>query len=345
MIRLAPLLLLAGCLGPAPADTPRALFDQLWTDFDARYALFEARGVDWDDAHDAWSPEVDDTTSDDDLFEALFGLVAETGDDHVYLARFDARGNPTRVVTAGRLGGETRDDFDVEQITARVDLPGLAGGGRLRWGRLSDRVGWLHVASFDGAAPGDRPDAWTRDVEVALDDLGVDALVVDVRQNGGGRGANALAIASVLVRAPADVFRVRTRNGPEHDDFDVPTTWRVTPTGDRAPAHVVLLTDRFTMSAAETFVAALRTRPDVVHVGETTTGALSAKSHERQLANGWAYTVSVQDFRLPDGTSPEGVGFAPDVWADNTPEAVAAGADPMLDRALAEAEARLDGGR
>lgn len=337
---LLPLVGLVGCLGPRPDASPAGVFDALWSDFDARYALFSAREVDWEAARARWEPAVHPGMDDDALFDTLHGLLAETGDDHVYLARVEADGEVSRLVTAGRLGDETRDDFDRAAVEARVDDLGVGAEGRLSWGRLGPGVGWLHVASFDGTAAGDRPDAWTDEVERALAELhDVEALVVDVRNNGGGRGANALAVAGALVEAPAEVFRVRTRAGPDHDDFDAPVSWSVVPRG-LAPPPVVLLTNRFTMSAAETFTAALRTRAGTVHVGETTTGALSAMSHERVLPNGWAYTVSVQDFRLPDGASPEGVGFPPDVAVDNTAEDIAAGRDPMLDRALALAEGR-----
>lgn len=333
------LLLLCSC---GPEASPGAVFDALWADFDARYALFEARAVDWDAARARWEPRLVGVDSDDALFEVLFGLLRETGDDHVYLARFDDAGHPTRVVTAGRLGGQRRDDFSLPLVEQRLEGAAVGGGGRLRWGRLSPRVGWLHVTSLDGATGGTAPDAWTAELSRALEALdGTSALVLDLRNNGGGRAANALAIASALVERPAPVFTVRTRNGPARDAFDAPTRWDVVPRDGHAPPRaLVLLTNRFTMSAAETLVAAVLTRGDVVHVGETTTGALSAKSHERQLPNGWSYTISVQDFRLPDGTSPEGVGFIPAIAVDNTTDDLSAGRDPMLERALAEAEAR-----
>lgn len=329
-------VLLAGCGAPVSSGE---VYDALWRDFDARYALFDARGIDWDAADARWRPLAEAATDDDALFVALRGLLEETRDDHVYLARFTPEGGVARLVTAGRLGGEQRGSFDARLVHQRLRAPGSGGEGRLSWGLLDDDVAWLHLADFAGNAAGDLPDGWTRDARRALEALGSPrTVVVDVRHNGGGRAANALALAALFVQAPAPVFDVRTRAGPARDAFDAPVRWWVQPAaGHTAPQRVILLTDRFTMSAAETFTAALRTRGDVVQVGETTTGALSAKSHERTLPNGWAYTVSVQDFRDPDGSSPEGRGYAPHLAVKGRREDVAAEQDPVLDAALERA--------
>jgi carboxyl-terminal processing protease len=58
----------------------------------------------------------------------------------------------------------------------------------------------------------------------------------------------------------------------------------------------------------------MRELPHVTHLGETTAGAFS-DAILRETYYGWAYTISVGDYRAADGESYEGVGLVPDAPA------------------------------
>src|SRR5690606_33466582 len=70
-----------GMVACAPADDAEALYDALWSDFDALYGPFAQRGVDWDAAGDRWRP----LAERGDAWSAATGLLAELDDGHVKL--------------------------------------------------------------------------------------------------------------------------------------------------------------------------------------------------------------------------------------------------------------------
>jgi len=61
--------------------------------------------------------------------------------------------------------------------------------------------------------------------------------------------------------------------------------------GLRYTDPIALLTNRRTFSAAESFVLAMRTLPQVTIVGDTTGGGSGNPLH-RELPNGWGLSVS-----------------------------------------------------
>jgi hypothetical protein len=68
---------------PEPENDPVAVFDQFWNDFNEYYANFEERGIDWDSMKQVYAPQVNQETSDDELFTILTALVKPLDDGHV----------------------------------------------------------------------------------------------------------------------------------------------------------------------------------------------------------------------------------------------------------------------
>jgi C-terminal processing protease CtpA/Prc len=126
----------------------------------------------------------------------------------------------------------------------------------------------------------------------------------------------------------------RFRNGPGHADFTAPFEWYVAPEGKtRYTGPVVLLTNRTTQSAGETFTLAMRQITSVTQVGDSTYGIFS-DNPQRELPNGWIFTVSTGDFRAADGRNYEGIGLAPQVLVQNRRAEVEAGQDKALEKAI-----------
>jgi C-terminal processing protease CtpA/Prc len=93
------------------------------------------------------------------------------------------------------------------------------------------------------------------------------------------------------------------------------------------------LTNRYSVSAAEIFTLTMRALPNVTHMGDTTTGALDGPI-ARELPNGWLY-------RLPLGLTTdhndicyEGLGITPEIQITNSPGAIEAGSDQVLEAAI-----------
>jgi C-terminal processing protease CtpA/Prc len=77
------------------------------------------------------------------------------------------------------------------------------------------------------------------------------------------------------------------------------------------PVPLVVLTDDFTVSAAETATMALRALPGTVQIGQPTRGVLSDRL-EKVLPNGWTFSLSNEVYMDPKGKIFEGAGVPPD---------------------------------
>jgi C-terminal processing protease CtpA/Prc len=165
--------------------------------------------------------------------------------------------------------------------------------------------------------------------------------VIDLRSNGGGNDQNGAAIAGRFADATRLYRRNRFRDGPGHGDLGPFIDSFIAPAGAQSfTGPVAILTNRRTLSSAESLVLAFQTLPNATSFGDFTGGA-SANPEQKRLANGWAYTVSRWIEYRPDGTTFEGIGIEPDVRVDISTADQAALRDTILDTAIADLRARL----
>lgn len=312
-----------GCANPD--DGPEATFEDVWRDFDELYGGFELRGVDWDLAYASYRPLVDDTTSEDELFTVLTRMLAETDDGHVHLTVPGRERWSANQIYRERIGF---DRFDRE-LVEDVYLGGEYRSDPLRdysYGQLDGDITYVYLAMI-----GDQTPILARVREEAETRGG--GMIIDLRHNNGGDFTWAFATLAEWTASDRPVFRSRTRDGPRRDDFTAWFEWSIAGRGTDIEFPVVVLIDRFTISAAERAVLALDTLDNVTFVGEPTSGAV-ATSVGRELVNGWYVTISTQEVLGLDGETIEGVGFEPDELVVNDPAMLAAGVDQALERAI-----------
>jgi C-terminal processing protease CtpA/Prc len=96
---------------------------------------------------------------------------------------------------------------------------------------------------------------------------------------------------------------------------------------------VVVLSGRGGFSATESFVAAMRTLPQVTVVGDTTGGA-SGNPATFVLGNGWRFTVPRWLEFGPDKLPIEGRGVAPHLAMRWDPASYDSARDPLIDAAV-----------
>jgi len=164
-----------------------------------------------------------------------------------------------------------------------------------------------------------------------LDD--VEGLIFDLRHNGGGDFTYAYSEFGRLTNQERFVHRSQTKNGTGHDDYTPWYDWNIHPKGKYFDKPIVLLTDRYTISAGERMTMAFKSLPNVLHLGDTTNGAFSTKIL-KELPNGWVYSVATQHTEFLDGKSYEGIGMIPDEVIRNTKEEVDAKVDHQLEVAI-----------
>src|SRR5690606_30673414 len=183
--------------------------------------------------------------------------------------------------------------FDLDVVRERYLESARRPHPAITYGLLSSELGYLALSSFDGSVKG-----FEDGMDEALEAFsGAAGLVVDVRGNAGGFDPLAQYVAGRFADEERLYMTVRKRNGPGHGDFGEPVEWTVAPTGpSQYTGPIVLLTTYATQSAGETFALAMRELPHVTHLGDTTAGAFS-DAIMRETTNGWAYTISVGDYR------------------------------------------------
>ena len=309
--------------GEDEPNDPEHSFEVLWRTFDHNYGLFGAKRIDWQALYRIYRPRVGPETTDDELFDLMSSLLGHLNDNHVTLTSAD------RGFQSGILGAMTMEDFSLELVKEKY-LKGTAtqAGEIFHYGWLGDSIGYLHFRAFEGRRSVEAIDRIVRQLKDAR------GVIIDVRGNDGGDDWVGQLIAGRFADRKRLYMTSRERNGPGHDDFTPPKYWYVEPAGPlRYTGPVILLTHRFSISAAEKFALALRQLPHVTVVGDTTSGVV-ADVYPDLLPNGWRFRVSYKHFLDADGFCWEGVGIPADIRQVNTPEDLAQGRDRVLELAI-----------
>jgi len=289
--------------------SPLQIFDSLWTSFYNTYALFEVRGIDWHETRKQFLPRISHNMSSLELFQVCAEMLNTLQDPHVTLTApfgnsFELIDNiPDHFFSLQRI----RNEYLIDR--GRTAADGRILYGKIRPDRTHNNVGYIHFMDFH---IGDVFSTnWINEFDSIIKSFsGTDFLIVDVRNSLGGFSVNMKFIASRFIAHKSDFLKIRTKNGPQRNDFSDPVTMTIHPADIRYTNPIVLLTNNETVSAAEWFVLALKTQRHVTHAGETTRGALSVRV-TRNLTNGWRYSLSIQKITDMNGRNFEGIGISP----------------------------------
>ena len=244
--------------------------------------------------------------------------VAQDGADAVVDAIAGKAGTEVTVSVADTPDGAARE-LTMERAVVTQ---------KMAWGEmLDDTVGYLRIENFhEGAAA---------QFQTALDgllDAGAQALVIDVRHNGGGRVVEMSEMLDPLL-PEGTIMTLRTKDGTE-------TVYESD--AEMLDLPLAVLVDAQSISAAEFFAAALQEYDRATLVGTHTTGKGRAQQ-TIELSDGSAVNLSVEEYFTPQGESLADVGIAPDVEVALSDEQAADFyfLDPQDDPQLQQAAALL----
>jgi C-terminal processing protease CtpA/Prc len=238
-----------------------------------------------------------------------------------------------------KLGLRDAAGREREETVARTGYDDVRAAPSFAFRMLPGEVAYIALDHFES-------DAGVKAFQVALPQImGAKALVIDVRGNGGGSTSHAERILAYL---SGDAIP-RARSFWRHNDASTrgsgggdPVVWARTYEFPRPPAapheifkgKVAVLTGPKTFSAAEDFVLAFNAMKRGITVGEATAGSTGQPMLFSLPGGGKARICAKRDV-LPDGERFVGLGLAPNLEAHPTVQGLRAGADPVLERALA----------
>ncbi|MDW8105932.1 MAG: S41 family peptidase [Armatimonadota bacterium] len=183
--------------------------------------------------------------------------------------------------------------------------------------RTGGRVGYVHIQAMGEASLRE----FERDLYAVA--YGKEALIIDVRYNGGGRTADYLL---AMLHPPRHAYTVG-RNGERGYPQD-----RLPVIGWHLP--IAVLCNESSFSNAEIFAHAIKTLKRGPLVGVPTAGGVISTGQRRLMDGSTVSTPGRGWFTIDKGVNLEGNGAVPDHLVDYTPDDEATGKDPQLEKAV-----------
>lgn len=237
------------------------------------------------------------------------------------------RGRAGSIVRLGVIPAAGGEMQTIKITRARIELKDSEARGKIvEEGKKADgspyKVGYIDLPSFymdmEAARAGGAFKSTTVDVKKILDDFnakGVDALILDLRKNGGGSLTEAISLTGLFIE-DGPVVQVKDPDGrvQHYDDLDRDVTWK---------GPMVVLTSKFSASASEILAGAIQDYGRGLIVGDTSThGKGTVQSlldvgpqlyRVKDPPNLGALKLTMQQFYRPNGDSTQKRGVLADV--------------------------------
>lgn len=319
------MLLMVSCVPENEFEnTPKGNFNALWTIIDERYCFLDYKneeyGLDWDKVRKKYSSRLTSDVNNIGLFEILTDMLSELRDGHV---------NLYYTADVGRYWSWKEDypaNFDMKLVEKYLGTDYKISSG-IYYKVLDDNVGYLYVGDFSNTIGESSLDAIISMLSVC------NGLIIDVRDNGGGSVENARTLASRFTNKDVFVGYIMHKTGPGHSEFSEPEK-RYIETNKyhlRWQKPVVVLANRGSYSATNSFVSDMKCLPLVTVMGDVTGGG-SGMPMSSALPNGWSVRFSASPMLDVDGNHIE-FGVAPDIAVALDKEAACNGIDSIIEAA------------
>ncbi len=316
-------------------NNPVVNYNHFVTFLKEHYGLFPYKNINWDSLGTYYSRFVNDSTSSDSLFFLISRLAGNLRDKHLWLDNEKYAYN----FSIGKIAHIRQMDsiFASRQKYKNVNL--IRSGylnnkfqtseiNNFLSGKIGSDIGYLSLDWFDKDVH--MVDSVMTDIINSFSDC--NALIIDIRNNIGGTDSSALTVANHLVKSRQcyQISRIRVAGSVNY--YSDPVYWYINPANVRFPKPVFVLINRYTISAAETFLLALIDQKHIRILGEPTAGAFS-DSEDANLPNGWHFSYSIGVWTDSNGNLWEEKGIRPDIFIKDLHEENNK-SDPCLDFVL-----------
>jgi carboxyl-terminal processing protease len=163
------------------------------------------------------------------------------------------------------------------------------------------KIGYVRIEEF--------AENTSDELDHALDDLehqGIQALVIDLRNNPGGLLDSAVDVAGKFVPPNTVIVSTKGRTADESQDF------RARPQREHPNYPIALLVNGYSASGAEIVAGALKDLNRAILVGETTFGKGSVQTVQ-PLGNGIGLRLTMAKYYTPSKKTIHEVGVTPDI--------------------------------
>ena len=283
------------------SKNPRDNFEYLWKQCNDKYSFFTLKKINWDEIKIKYSSKIYEDMSQDSLFNVLGSMLTELKDDHTNLfSNFN--------ISNFKVHNLSQDNFDLRVITDNYLGQKYYSTGPFTHDFIANgQIGYINFPAFTGTVDNTNLDFILERYK------NTKGIILDLRENGGGRISDIGFLTSRFVEEKTLVYYSRIKTGPGKEDFSESLPVYATPhNGIRYKKKLVVLIDRGTYSAGSFAALAFKALPNTILIGDTTGGGLG-EPNGGQLPNGWTYRFSVTQTLNLDKSPEYENGVPPDI--------------------------------
>lgn len=327
LLGIALSLCVTGCVDDGKqVNDPEGNFESLWHTINDHYCFFEEKGIDWDSVYREYRPLVNQETNFLELFSICSDMLNELKDGHVNLS------STFNTSYYRKWWSDYPQDFRLRTIQENYLKFNYLQTSGISYAMLPDTIGYMYYPSFS----------------YNIGNLNLDyilallhkskGLIIDIRDNGGGQLTNIKTLVSRLIKNRVSGGTIRHKTGPGHNDFSDPYEIYYDPCDTIRISYldrpIAVLTNRSCYSAANDFVAVMKSLPNVSIIGSKTGGG-GGLPFNSEMPIGWSIRFSACPMTAPDGSITE-FGIEPtDGCSVHAPdEELIRGKDAILDFAI-----------
>lgn len=298
-------------------------FESLWKIIDTRYCYLDYKKINWDSIHTVYKARVDTNMTDFQLFELFGNMLGELKDGHVNLYSDFNTSRYWKWYTDFPPNFSSTVIYGSRYLSTNY----LTVSG-LRYAKIqNNQIGYVYYSDFS-----DRfSDENITHIMTYFKDC--KALIIDVRNNGGGYIDLSEQLASYFFTQKTITGYMQHKTGNGHTQFSKPETIS-TPKHETIQWErpVAVLSNRMSYSATNSFISRMKIAPNAIIVGDKSGGG-GGLPMSSELPNGWMVRFSSSP--MYDATMQHTEwGIDPDVKVDMKATDSANGYDTIIETAI-----------